>query len=165
MLRRFLDRPCTLALLIGFQFAFMAYFSFGGFRNLASIFGHNSIPSFDYSRTHDVYTNLSLLLRHPLHGSPTGPLPYCLEQSPYLSKSRPWLKEILLRLGVCAEPTELWGLGELLNTQRGRGAGVNSDNWCQETSLEKWAVMLFIRSFFFYPCGDGGWWWSQRLKA
>ncbi|XP_060113117.1 beta-1,4-galactosyltransferase 3 [Heteronotia binoei] len=84
MLRRLLDRPCTLALLICFQFAFMAYFSFGGFRNLASIFGHDSNPSFDYSRTHDVYTNLSLLPQHPRHGNPTGSLPYCPERSPYL---------------------------------------------------------------------------------
>ncbi|XP_053134254.1 beta-1,4-galactosyltransferase 3 [Hemicordylus capensis] len=82
MLRRLLDRPCTLALLIGFQFAFMAYFSFGGFRNLASIFGHDSNPSFDYSRTHDVYTNFSLLPQQ--HGSPAGAFPYCPERSPYL---------------------------------------------------------------------------------
>ncbi|XP_048367537.1 beta-1,4-galactosyltransferase 3 [Sphaerodactylus townsendi] len=84
MLRRLLDRPCTLALLICFQFAFMAYFSFGGFRNLAFIFGHDSNPSFDYSRTHDVYTNLSLLPQQPRHRSPTGALPYCPERSPYL---------------------------------------------------------------------------------
>ncbi|KAL8184392.1 UNVERIFIED_CONTAM: Beta-1,4-galactosyltransferase 3, partial [Gekko kuhli] len=84
MLRRLLDRPCTLALLICFQFAFMAYFSFGGFRNLTSIFGHDSNPSFDYSRTHDVYTNLSLLPQQPRHGSLTGSLPYCPERSPYL---------------------------------------------------------------------------------
>uniref|UniRef100_A0ACB8G840 Uncharacterized protein n=1 Tax=Sphaerodactylus townsendi TaxID=933632 RepID=A0ACB8G840_9SAUR len=87
MLRRLLDRPCTLALLICFQFAFMAYFSFGGFRNLAFIFGHDSNPSFDYSRTHDVYTNLSLLPQQPRHRSPTGALPYCPERSPYLSES------------------------------------------------------------------------------
>nr|XP_020653057.1 beta-1,4-galactosyltransferase 3 [Pogona vitticeps] len=83
MLRRLLDRPCTLALLIGFQFAFMAYFSFGGFRNLASIFGHEANPSFDYSRTRDVYTNLSLLLQTH-SGRPGKPLPYCPERSPYL---------------------------------------------------------------------------------
>lgn len=84
MIRRLLDRPCTLALLIGFQFAFMAYFSLGGFRNLTSIFGRESIPVFDYSRTRDVYTNLSRLL--PPRGTPPGPLPYCPERSPYLSK-------------------------------------------------------------------------------
>ncbi|XP_025050465.1 beta-1,4-galactosyltransferase 3 [Alligator sinensis] len=82
MIRRLLDRPCTLALLIGFQFAFMAYFSLGGFRNLTSIFGRESIPVFDYSRTRDVYTNLSRLL--PPRGTPPGPLPYCPERSPYL---------------------------------------------------------------------------------
>ncbi|XP_074927239.1 beta-1,4-galactosyltransferase 3 isoform X2 [Chelonoidis abingdonii] len=85
MIRRLLDRPCTLALLIGFQFAFMVYFSFGGFRNLTSIFGRDSNPIFDYSRTRDVYTNLSHLLpRPPPGGSPTGSLPYCPERSPYL---------------------------------------------------------------------------------
>ncbi|CAM5124355.1 unnamed protein product [Natator depressus] len=85
MIRRLLDRPCTLALLIGFQFAFMVYFSFGGFRNLTSIFGRDLNPVFDYSRTRDVYTNLSHLLPRPPPGSsPTGSLPYCPERSPYL---------------------------------------------------------------------------------
>nr|XP_060614283.1 beta-1,4-galactosyltransferase 3 [Anolis sagrei ordinatus] len=85
MLRRVLDRPCTLALLIGFQFAFMAYFSLGGFRNLASFFGHEASPAFDYSRTHDVYTNLSLLPQQPWPGSgPLHALPFCPERSPYL---------------------------------------------------------------------------------
>lgn len=84
MFRRLLDRPCTLALLIGFQFLFMAYFSFGGFRNLASIFGHDSGPTYDYSRTHDVYTNLSHLPQRPLHGSSADYLPYCPERSPFL---------------------------------------------------------------------------------
>ncbi|KAJ7307388.1 hypothetical protein JRQ81_009403 [Phrynocephalus forsythii] len=83
MLRRLLDRPCTLALLIGFQFAFMAYFSFGGFRNLASLFGHEAAPSFDYSRTHDVYTNLTFMPQQQ-HGSTGKSLPYCPERSPYL---------------------------------------------------------------------------------
>ncbi|XP_008121171.3 beta-1,4-galactosyltransferase 3 [Anolis carolinensis] len=85
MLRRVLDRPCTLALLIGFQFAFMAYFSLGGFRNLAAFFGHESSPAFDYSRTHDVYTNLSLLPQQPWPGSGSPhSLPFCPERSPYL---------------------------------------------------------------------------------
>uniref|UniRef100_A0A8D0GQW7 Galactosyltransferase N-terminal domain-containing protein n=1 Tax=Sphenodon punctatus TaxID=8508 RepID=A0A8D0GQW7_SPHPU len=84
MLRRLLDRPCTLALLIGFQFAFMVYFSFGGFRNLTSIFGRDSNPTFDYSRTHDVYTNLSLLPQRLPRGGPTRALPVCPERSPYL---------------------------------------------------------------------------------
>uniref|UniRef100_A0A8D2JDJ1 Beta-1,4-galactosyltransferase n=2 Tax=Varanus komodoensis TaxID=61221 RepID=A0A8D2JDJ1_VARKO len=85
MLRRLLDRPCTLALLIGSQFAFMAYFSFGGFRNLASIFGHDATPAFDYSRTHDVYTNFSLLLsQQPRQTNPLDSLRYCPERSPFL---------------------------------------------------------------------------------
>lgn len=85
MIRRVLERPCTLAMLIGFQFAFMMYFSFGGLRSLASIFGRSQEPTFDYSRTHDVYTNLTRIqaTHHPgtLEG---GLLPWCPEKSPYL---------------------------------------------------------------------------------
>ncbi|XP_027026275.1 beta-1,4-galactosyltransferase 3 [Tachysurus fulvidraco] len=66
---RALDSPCTLALLVGFQFAFVLYFSLGGFRGLVSVLVHSSEPEFDYSRPHDVYTNLSqlsaLLPPHP----------------------------------------------------------------------------------------------------
>ncbi|TSM04858.1 Beta-1,4-galactosyltransferase 3 [Bagarius yarrelli] len=58
---RALDSPCTLALLVGFQFAFVLYFSLGGFRSLVSVLVHSSEPEFDYSRPHDVYTNLSQL--------------------------------------------------------------------------------------------------------
>lgn len=85
MIRRFLERPCTLAMLIGFQFAFMVYFSFGGLRSLASIFGRSSEPSFDYTRTHDVYTNLTRLQAtlHP-RTQVEGLLPWCPEKSPYL---------------------------------------------------------------------------------
>ncbi|KAE8588829.1 hypothetical protein XENTR_v10022763 [Xenopus tropicalis] len=85
MTRRVLERPCTLAMLIGFQFAFMVYFSFGGLRSLSFIFGRFAEPSFDYSRTQDVYSNLSLV------NSMGGPrfeddilLPRCPERSPYL---------------------------------------------------------------------------------
>ncbi|XP_053560459.1 beta-1,4-galactosyltransferase 3 [Bombina bombina] len=85
MIRRVLDRPCTLAMLIGFQFAFMAYFSFGGLWNLTSMFGRISEPTFDYSRTHDVYTNLSFLQMQPLPRLQEGELPpRCPERSPYL---------------------------------------------------------------------------------
>ncbi|XP_072284485.1 beta-1,4-galactosyltransferase 3 [Pyxicephalus adspersus] len=85
MIRRILERPCTLAMLIGFQLAFMMYFSFGGLRSLASIFGRSPEPSFDYSRTHDVYTNLTRIqtMLHP--GTYEGGLlPWCPEKSPYL---------------------------------------------------------------------------------
>lgn len=58
---RSLDSPCTLALLVGFQFAFVLYFSLGGFRGLVSVLVHSTEPEFDYSRPHDVYTNLSQL--------------------------------------------------------------------------------------------------------
>uniref|UniRef100_A0A8C5PRD7 Beta-1,4-galactosyltransferase 3 n=1 Tax=Leptobrachium leishanense TaxID=445787 RepID=A0A8C5PRD7_9ANUR len=85
MIRRVLERPCTLAMLIGFQFAFMVYFSFGGLRNLASLFGRSSEPTFDYSRTHDVYTNLTHLPGYHLSTVQTGELlPRCPERSPFL---------------------------------------------------------------------------------
>lgn len=87
MLRRLLERPCTLALLVGCQFAFVAYFSLGGFRNLTSLFGRAAGPVFDYSRTHDVYANLSRLLpRQPVHPDPAQPLPFCPERSPFLGE-------------------------------------------------------------------------------
>ncbi|XP_006785895.1 beta-1,4-galactosyltransferase 3 [Neolamprologus brichardi] len=72
---RSLDSPCTLALLIGFQFAFVLYFSLGGFRGLVSVLVHTTEPEFDYSRPHDVYTNLSHLgvPPPPPRNSGTGP--------------------------------------------------------------------------------------------
>nr|XP_046252869.1 beta-1,4-galactosyltransferase 3 isoform X2 [Scatophagus argus] len=72
---RSLDSPCTLALLVGFQFAFVLYFSLGGFRGLVSVLVHTTEPEFDYSRPHDVYTNLSHLgVPPPLpRNSGTGP--------------------------------------------------------------------------------------------
>ncbi|XP_039236382.1 beta-1,4-galactosyltransferase 3 [Pipra filicauda] len=85
MLRRLLERPCSLALLVGCQFAFVAYFSLGGFRNLTALFGRGAGPSFDYSRTRDVYENLSRLLPpRPPPPDPARPLPYCPERSPFL---------------------------------------------------------------------------------
>ncbi|KAM4690229.1 beta-1,4-galactosyltransferase 3 isoform 2-T2 [Rhinophrynus dorsalis] len=85
MIRRVLERPCTLAMLIGFQFAFMVYFSFGGLRSLAFIFGRSSEPSFDYSRTHDVYVNLTRIQGPMFTGAQTGNwLPMCPEKSPHL---------------------------------------------------------------------------------
>ncbi|XP_048874027.1 beta-1,4-galactosyltransferase 3 isoform X2 [Brienomyrus brachyistius] len=60
-LGRMFDSPCTLAMLVGFQFAFVLYFSLGGFRGLVSVLVRSSEPEFDYSRPHDVYTNLSLI--------------------------------------------------------------------------------------------------------
>ncbi|XP_062248850.1 beta-1,4-galactosyltransferase 3 [Platichthys flesus] len=72
---RSLDSPCTLALLVGFQFAFVLYFSLGGFRGLVSVLVHTTEPEFDYSRPHDVYTNLSHLGAPPPppRNSGTGP--------------------------------------------------------------------------------------------
>ncbi|XP_053499270.1 beta-1,4-galactosyltransferase 3 [Ictalurus furcatus] len=83
---RALDSPCTLALLVGFQFAFVLYFSLGGFRSLVSVLVHSSEPEFDYSRPHDVYTNLSQLSAlPPPHPSGAEPqLRSCLLPSPLL---------------------------------------------------------------------------------
>lgn len=91
MLRRLLERPCTLALLVGCQFAFVAYFSLGGFRNLTSLFGRAAGPVFDYTRTHDVYANFSRLQPPAarLDADPAQPPPYCPERSPFLSEWRP----------------------------------------------------------------------------
>ncbi|XP_073679085.1 beta-1,4-galactosyltransferase 3 isoform X2 [Garra rufa] len=83
---RALDSPCTLALLVGFQFAFVLYFSLGGFRGLVSVLVHSTEPEIDYSRPHDVYTNLTSLLLH--HPGPSGPeqhgLRDCILPSPLL---------------------------------------------------------------------------------
>lgn len=93
---RSLDSPCTLALLVGFQFAFVLYFSLGGFRGLVSVLVHTTEPEFDYSRPHDVYTNLSHLgvPPPPPRNSGTGPPPTgpplkdCQIPSPLLGKSQ-----------------------------------------------------------------------------
>ncbi|XP_016284516.1 beta-1,4-galactosyltransferase 3 isoform X3 [Monodelphis domestica] len=89
MFRRILDRPCTLALLVGSQLAVMMYLSLGGFRSLGALFGRDPGPTFDYSRPHDVYTNLSRLPGAP--GAPVAPeaLPYCPERSPLLVSFSP----------------------------------------------------------------------------
>ena len=91
MLRRLLERPCTLALLVGSQLAVMMYLSLGGFRSLSALFGREQEPTFDYSHPHDVYSNLS-----HLPGAPVAPgglpapqsLPYCPERSPLLGECR-----------------------------------------------------------------------------
>ncbi|NWS84882.1 B4GT3 galactosyltransferase, partial [Toxostoma redivivum] len=85
MLRRLLERPCSLALLVGCQFAFVAYFSLGGFRNLTALFGRSAGPAVDYSRTHDVYANLSRIgSARAAPPDPARPLPFCPERSPFL---------------------------------------------------------------------------------
>lgn len=93
---RSLDSPCTLALLVGFQFAFVLYFSLGGFKGLVSVLVHTTEPEFDYSRPHDVYTNLSHLgaLPPPPRNSSVGvsatalPLKDCQLPSPLLGELR-----------------------------------------------------------------------------
>lgn len=85
-----LDSPCTLALLVGFQFAFVLYFSLGGFRGLVSVLVHSSEPEFDYTRPHDVYTNLTQLsVLQPPPSAPSGAEPKikdCPIPSPLLGK-------------------------------------------------------------------------------
>lgn len=91
MLRRLLERPCTLALLVGSQLAVMMYLSLGGFRSLSTLFGREQGPTFDYSHPHDVYSNLSHLPGAPVApGGPPAPqgLPYCPERSPLLGECR-----------------------------------------------------------------------------
>lgn len=86
MLRRLLERPCTLALLVGSQLAVMMYLSLGGFRSLSALFGRDPGPTFDYSHPHDVYSNLSHLPAAPgaAGAPPAQALPYCPERSPFL---------------------------------------------------------------------------------
>ncbi|KAJ3587300.1 hypothetical protein NHX12_010898 [Muraenolepis orangiensis] len=84
---RSLDSPCTLALLVGFQFAFVLYFSLGGFRGLVSVLVRSTEPEFDYSRPHDVYTNLSRLGPRNTGTGPPGTSPsmtVCQMPSPLL---------------------------------------------------------------------------------
>lgn len=92
MLRRLLERPCTLALLVGSQLAVMMYLSLGGFRSLSALFGREQGPTFDYAHPHDVYSNLSHLSGAPAvaPGGPLAPqgLPYCPERSPFLGGCR-----------------------------------------------------------------------------
>lgn len=112
---RSLDSPCTLALLIGFQFAFVLYFSLGGFRGLVSVLVHTTEPEFDYSRPHDVYTNLSHLGVPPLppRNSGTGPpatgppLRDCQIPSPLLGEREGW------QINVCECSTQ-WNAKWLL---------------------------------------------------
>lgn len=96
MLRRLLERPCTLALLVGSQLAVMMYLSLGGFRSLSALFGREQGPTFDYSHPHDVYSNLSHLSGVPAvaPGGPLAPqgLPYCPERSPFLGECRKKVK-------------------------------------------------------------------------
>lgn len=88
MLRRLLERPCTLALLVGSQLAVMMYLSLGGFRSLSALFGRDPGPTFDYSHPHDVYSNLSHLPAAPgaAGAPPAQALPYCPERSPFLGE-------------------------------------------------------------------------------
>lgn len=90
MLRRLLERPCTLALLVGSQLAVMMYLSLGGFRSLSALFGREQGPTFDYSHPHDVYSNLSHLPGVPVAPGdpPAQGLPFCPERSPFLGECR-----------------------------------------------------------------------------
>ncbi|XP_018616178.1 beta-1,4-galactosyltransferase 3 isoform X4 [Scleropages formosus] len=85
---RTFDSPCTLAMLVGFQFAFVLYFSLGGFRGLVSVLVRTAEPEFDYSHPHDVYTNLSqvgvLLAGHTGAPGNTAQLRDCPLPSPLL---------------------------------------------------------------------------------
>ncbi|XP_060678514.1 beta-1,4-galactosyltransferase 3 [Hemiscyllium ocellatum] len=76
-----LDRQCTFAILVTSQLLFLVYYSFGGLQSIASFFSWSGQPIWDYTITHDVYTNLSLI-QQPLSGSHS--LPDCPKTSPYL---------------------------------------------------------------------------------
>ncbi|XP_035238743.1 beta-1,4-galactosyltransferase 3-like isoform X1 [Anguilla anguilla] len=79
---RGLDSRCALVLLVGLQLAFLLYFSLGGFGGvggLAAVLVRSAQQEFDYSRPHDVYTNLSQL------GALPSPDARALEYCPLLS--------------------------------------------------------------------------------
>lgn len=103
MLRRLLERPCTLALLVGSQLAVMMYLSLGGFRSLSALFGRDQGPTFDYSHPRDVYSNLSHLPGAPVAAgaSPAEALPFCPERSPFLGEYK----------GKQVKSTRRWGAG------------------------------------------------------
>ncbi|NXR19924.1 B4GT3 galactosyltransferase, partial [Cinclus mexicanus] len=125
MLRRLLERPCSLALLVGCQFAFVAYFSLGGFRNLTALFGRSAGPAVDYSRTHDVYANLSRLgSARAAPPDPARPLPFCPERSPFLGETAEGGTGRGLGKGEPrGEPGGIGGRERTGRTGRGRGKG------------------------------------------
>ncbi|XP_051865786.1 beta-1,4-galactosyltransferase 3 isoform X1 [Pristis pectinata] len=76
-----LDRQCTFGLLLASQLLFLLYYSLGGIRSMASLLWRGPQPAWDYSRTQDVYTNISLIQRS-LPG--THHRFYCPQKSPHL---------------------------------------------------------------------------------
>ncbi|KAI1892168.1 hypothetical protein AGOR_G00130490 [Albula goreensis] len=102
---RGLDSPCTLSLLVVFQLAFVLYFSLGGFHGLASFLALSTQQEFDYSRAHDVYTNLSRLEElsslHPGRQR-TNQLKYCPRRSPLL------VGPVSVRLASPRSMDEIW---------------------------------------------------------
>ncbi|XP_062895215.1 beta-1,4-galactosyltransferase 3-like isoform X2 [Mobula hypostoma] len=75
------DRQCTFGLLLASQLLFLLYYTFGGIRSVASLLWRGSQPVWDYSRTQDVYTNISLI-QQPV--PETQHLFYCPQQPPHL---------------------------------------------------------------------------------
>ncbi|XP_072887095.1 beta-1,4-galactosyltransferase 3-like isoform X2 [Hemitrygon akajei] len=75
------DRQCTFGLLLASQLLFLLYYTFGGIRSVASLLWRGPQPVWDYSRTQDVYTNISLI-QQPVPG--TQHLFYCPQQPPHL---------------------------------------------------------------------------------
>lgn len=77
------ENPWFLLFLLAFQTIFILIVYQG---NLAGVFrglsGSPQVP--DFSKPHDVYTNLSLLARHPTEDA----LPYCSARSPLLGTYR-----------------------------------------------------------------------------
>ncbi|XP_032898492.1 beta-1,4-galactosyltransferase 3 isoform X2 [Amblyraja radiata] len=76
-----LDRQCTFGLLLASQLLFLLYYTFGGIRSMALQLWRGPQPSWDYSKTQDVYTNLSLI---QLLVPGTHHLAYCPQKPPYL---------------------------------------------------------------------------------
>lgn len=78
------ENPCFLLFLFVFQAVFILILYRGGPSNVFRGF-LDSRPILDYSKTHDVYTNLSLFTQAPNEEA----VPYCSVQSPIFGRYKP----------------------------------------------------------------------------
>lgn len=84
------DSPCFLLFLLVFQAVFILILYRGGPSNVLRGF-LDSPQVLDYSKTHDVYTNLSLFTRARNEEA----MPYCSAQSPIFGRYEQTVFEIV----------------------------------------------------------------------
>lgn len=80
-----MENHCFLLFLFVFQAIFILILYRGGPSNVFRGF-FESPQAVDYSKPHDVYTNLSLFTRAPSEDT----MPYCSAQSPVLGRYEPF---------------------------------------------------------------------------